>query len=318
MLKKLLLNLVILSIATLLICVAILKLMPPKEDNYMYALKDKHTRLASLKGPKLIIVGGSNTAFGVDSELLEKELQMPVVNMGIHVGLRLEYMLNEVKPAIGEGDLVVLLPEYTHLYYNVDAGFTKAFYRANEVFPEAMNYIQAKKIPNALLQTYTDLLQTKLKVLLIPTGAEQSKHVIRNKKVYRRQSFNKQGDMVAHLTMSPQGFLTRDDTFDQFLEDSISPEFFTLTNEFNEFTKSKGGHFMMSLAPTPQSVYLDDVGGAIKVALEKNADYPILGSPGDFVYEDNMFFDTRYHLIKESRYDRTKKLANLIKNQRDN
>ncbi len=315
MLKNLIIKLILLSIITMVVCAAILLLMPPKSDNYMYALKDKHTRLTSINSPKLVIIGGSNTAFGIDSELLENELEMPVVNMGIHVGLRLEYMINEAKPFIGKGDVIVLLPEYTHLYYDVEAGFTKAFYRANEVFPEAMNYIQPAKIPNAFLQTYADLLQTKLKVLLIPTGAEQSKHVIRNQKVYRRQSFNDQGDMVAHLSMSPQGFLKRDDMFEQFLEDEISTEYFSLTNEFNEFVKSKGGKFMMSMAPTPEAVYLEDVGQTIKTVLDAGANYPILGSPGDFVYPDSMFFDTRYHLIKESRFDRTKKLADLLKNQ---
>lgn len=45
----------------------------------------KKTVIAN-SSPKVILVGGSNVAFGLDSEIIQHQLEVPVVNMGLHVG----------------------------------------------------------------------------------------------------------------------------------------------------------------------------------------------------------------------------------------
>ena len=37
------------------------------KSNYMAAIIDKHKRLDSIKSPKIILAGGSNLAFGINS-----------------------------------------------------------------------------------------------------------------------------------------------------------------------------------------------------------------------------------------------------------
>src|SRR5438270_3278585 len=44
----------------------------PHEDNYLAATIDKHHRLNTTRAPRIILVGGSNLAFGIKSEPLEK------------------------------------------------------------------------------------------------------------------------------------------------------------------------------------------------------------------------------------------------------
>lgn len=65
------------------ICVGAL-VAPPFHNLHsgLAALLDKHNRLEKLKSPKLIIVGGSNCGLGIDSTILSKLLNRPVVNMG--------------------------------------------------------------------------------------------------------------------------------------------------------------------------------------------------------------------------------------------
>jgi len=51
--------------------------------------------------------------------------------------------------------------------------------------------------------------------------------------------------------------------------------------------------------------------------LSENLKFGILNSPNDFVFEDNLFFDTVYHLNKKGRDIRTKKLVELIKKNKN-
>ena len=58
-------------------------------SNYMSAIIDKHERINKIKTPKIILAGGSNVAFGINSEEIEEAFSVPVVNMGLDAGLGL-------------------------------------------------------------------------------------------------------------------------------------------------------------------------------------------------------------------------------------
>lgn len=77
----LLLNTIILCA---IITVFIYKIIPAYEQSYSASLADKVDRLESLNEPKIVLIGNSNLAFGIDSEKIEQEMKMPVVNMGLH------------------------------------------------------------------------------------------------------------------------------------------------------------------------------------------------------------------------------------------
>src|SRR5262245_56977492 len=64
------------------------------KNDYMAAMIDKSERLAHLASPRIVVIGGSNSAFGLDGEELEKAFHRPVVNMSMHGGLGFEFMVN--------------------------------------------------------------------------------------------------------------------------------------------------------------------------------------------------------------------------------
>ena len=65
----------------------LLHLSPQYLGNYQASLIDKVQRLESIHEPKIVLIGDSNLAFGIDSEKIEEAFDMPVVNMGLHGGL---------------------------------------------------------------------------------------------------------------------------------------------------------------------------------------------------------------------------------------
>lgn len=109
-------------LALLLFCLTfpLTALVPPwfSEVGYFASIADKHQYLASAASPKIVFIGGSNLAFGLDSQKIEKQLGRPVANMGLCVLFELPYLIEEVKDDLRKGDIVVISPEYTILEKN--------------------------------------------------------------------------------------------------------------------------------------------------------------------------------------------------------
>lgn len=101
--KKFIKNLSIFIAIILVICLlfSILDIFVVKNQysqGYTAALVDKIDRLKSIKEPKIIILGDSNLAFGINSKIIEEELKMPVINMGLHGGIGDAYYEALVRP----------------------------------------------------------------------------------------------------------------------------------------------------------------------------------------------------------------------------
>ena len=95
--KRFLTKVLLLIIAVLIALSLALFLIPNKRipDNSLFASIDKHQRLSSIQESKVVLVGGSNLPFGIKSPLIEEALGMPVVNMGLHAGLGMNFILSD-------------------------------------------------------------------------------------------------------------------------------------------------------------------------------------------------------------------------------
>lgn len=71
----------------------------------------KRAQAAAVPGPRVLVVGGSSTLFGVDSDKLSETLGRPVYNLGFHASMRLEWLLDEGRRAARSGDTIVLILE---------------------------------------------------------------------------------------------------------------------------------------------------------------------------------------------------------------
>lgn len=81
-------------------------------DTFMGELKYKVRYLDEAPGPRIVLVGGSGVAFGVDSALMERELPgYTVVNFGMYAALGTTVMLDLSQELIRSGDIVILIPE---------------------------------------------------------------------------------------------------------------------------------------------------------------------------------------------------------------
>lgn len=81
-------------------------------DNPIAALINKHKRIEVLASPRLIIMGGSNAFYGMNSARISDSLSMNVVNMALFAGIGLDFMLEELQNNIKKNDVVVLSIAY--------------------------------------------------------------------------------------------------------------------------------------------------------------------------------------------------------------
>ena len=82
--------------------------------NLYSSLNNKHKYIEMSSKNNIIVIGDLNVLMGIDSELMEEELDYNVVNMGINAGIGLRFMINDIKDYIKRGDIIVICSKYAH------------------------------------------------------------------------------------------------------------------------------------------------------------------------------------------------------------
>ncbi len=90
----------------------------------MKAYDQKCALLEDVKKPRIIIIGGSNAAFSIQSPLIKDSLNMNVINYSLHAGIGLKYMIDDISLYAKKGDILVFAPEYNHFYGEAYGGGT--------------------------------------------------------------------------------------------------------------------------------------------------------------------------------------------------
>lgn len=83
----------------------------------MYQIKDKKA-LDIGNQNKIIIVSGSNSLFGINSEKISEITNKPVLNLAVHAGLDIDFLYYKIKKYIKPNDIIVMPLEYDHYTRN--------------------------------------------------------------------------------------------------------------------------------------------------------------------------------------------------------
>ena len=270
--------------------------------NYASAL-DKEHRLSELPvGHRLVIIGGSNTRYGFDSSILEDSLELSPVNMGIHIGLGLDFMFSEIDTALTHGDVLIVSPEYDHFliggpYYG-DEGLTD-MYLIKGQWGEAVKHIADTHNFNSLYR----LIRRRIKRRSLSYDDIPADMEIRTK-------YNIYGDYVGHYDCpsksdwdkSPKGQVT--------LSDNVLSDMRSRVASLREC----GVEVLFLPPPYSRTTYHND-SVIIDQVVHKldSVGIPFLFDPGESVYDDSLFYDTRYHLTHAGAVIHSDRVAQYIK-----
>lgn len=291
----------------------------PFEKTFVGALDEKYERLMNTEGEKIVIVGGSSVAFGIDSEIIEEYTEMPVVNFGLYAALGTKLMLDLSRSGIGSGDIVLITPEISEqtlsLYTNTELTLRAVGSRADIM----------SKLPTddllSLLSGLWDYTAEKLEYYKRSLESEELGYMSASG-IYSSENFNALCDLISsgEENVMP-GYYDTNNMIDPS-PSVCSGEFIDYLNEYIAFCRERGATVYFNFCPMNERGF---VGGYDSGALGELADYlsgaldcDIIGMPERSVLGAGYFYDTNFHLNNSGRVKYTVELTKDLLFELDN
>ena len=240
----------------------------PDGNDYAKATLDKHHRLDSLPSPKLVFVGGSNLAYGLDSERVERAFGMPVVNMGMNAYFGLRFLLDEVIPSLKARDVLVLSLEAE--MFRVQDQFNAADGRNTDLLmmvktrPASLAYVPWP-LRRRILEAIPEAVQLKTVRILgdLLHGGRAPKLL---DKIESRAGFNAHGDLISHIGVEWSQPL---DPGTNLVACPLDPRIPALLRESREQLEKRQVRLILLPAPMPRTYYQAQV-AAVDAAARGN------------------------------------------------
>jgi hypothetical protein len=272
-------------------------------------LTKKESMARSIKGPKIVFAGGSATHFGIRTKDVQEKLGIPCVNMGLHAAIKLDYLLGRLKQVLKPGDVVILPLE--NEYFRDDGApndrtvdyilsYDKAFFRSLPLWDTLRYLANVSPVKFGL-----DLVTS---VLFGETSEEPGKG-------YNSATLNENGDetgnvgndRMAKAVMSPDEIQTG-----KFIETAglkILKEFnlWGLRNNIAVYLSYANSlYFPQYQNETYRTYYTELAGYFSEHAIAT------IGTPDDFFYSKEFFYDTIHHLNQEGVTLRTRQFIEIM------
>ena len=293
--------------------------IPPQYSNTYYGeLHDMYVRLKQTEGKKVVIIGTSSVAFGVDSALAEQllnagGLDYKVCNFGLYGSLGTKMMLDLSLNHIGEGDIVVFAPELAEQTLSLYFSAEEAWYALDggmEMLWDFDGDVQSTLVGNFAAYTAKKYSQWRSGEPASPSG------------IYAHSSFDERCDLKNYerfYNVMPGG----SDANNPIVLDSslYSRDFIDYVNDYCAKIEKKGAAMYYSFPP----MNMDSIEDMSEATCEtftnfivENFDFPLISGLSDYIMENDWFYDSNFHLNSSGMTVRTVNLVNDIKNQLGN
>ena len=292
----------------------VIYLPPIDPDRYIMALLDKHRLLETTPQPRIIVAGDSNLAFGLDSGMIKKATGYNIINMGLHGGLGLIYSMDELKPYLKKGDIVIFIPDYTH-YMGTGIG-DNTLVEVTILMPWIFCYYSRENIM-PFISNIPLTFQRRLRGLLMPSK-EMPTHL--------RSGFNEYGDNEGHIGVKPPEFKGKDFIakylpqaanlgITRFLPERVNDELVKHLNGFSDYCLDKGVSVYISFSPLMEGDRQKQVRmlTSFEKDLRARIRMKIIGDPIGYIYPQDYFFDNEFHLNGKGREICTRRLVETMK-----
>ncbi len=277
-------------------------------ESYYAQLPELYHRLYGTQGKKLVLIGGSNIAFGVDTQLLQDTLKeqgydYTVCPFGLYAAVGSSAMLSLAEDALGAGDIVILAIEPTPETLSTYFGAT-AFWKCCEDAPELILKLSSQQC-STLAGNYIPYLQERFSIWMDGTAP-------RGEGVYAKASFDETCNMIydragnamvlGYDTAAPVDFSTL----------TVQAEFAQQVNEFITLAESKGANVYLSFSPVNRSALTNADTQPLFDLFAETFHCPIISDPENYVLDSGWFFDSNFHLNSSGARVRTARLAGDI------
>lgn len=267
------------------------QLVPYQYDKaYTGILRVKYEANKKRTEPGIIFVGGSNLALGLDTEKISKTFNTPAYNFGFHAGLKRDFYLNAIKANILEGDVIVLIFEYSA--YIEDLMTEHVTWNSIDNDMDLIKCVPASNVFN-LYRYYPIYLFKKISDTMF------NPHPIPDNGGYNVDCFNEYGDDVYERyenIRTPEE--VKNSAYTVISTDIMSDEGLEALKEFREYCESVGARVYASCPSIDRLGVkeLQDNGVSFKKRYEEKTGIKMISEPSDYILDTEYFYDTDYHL----------------------
>jgi len=254
-----------------------------------------------IEAPKMLLVGGSNVSFGMDSAELSRELGMPVFNQGVYAAFGLKTMLDQSLRMVCGGDVIVVFPEYEQLTNR------RSFLGAGEGQVAMLCEVDRRGLLDLSGEQWRLLFGDFL-------GYAQTKWMkpklwwdARALPWYAVDSFNGLGDVAAHKDVPRKGFATPGLWREPALDARIGADL----RAFVEASKMRVVFMPPAYAASAFDLNAEFI-AALETAMRENGT-PFAAPCERYRFDDELFFDSIYHLVYEAGKERAARVAEDLK-----
>ena len=292
-----------LGVLPFLVALGILFFAPAQYSKTFYgALDEKYQRLTSIEKPKIVVVGGSSVAFGLDSQMIADATGYEVVNFGLYADLGTKIMLDLSRRHINEGDIVIIAPEMDEqtlsLYFNGSSAL-----KATDDQPSMLFQLSGDDWYD-IWGALWGFIGEKWSYLVGDTPDPEG--------VYDAGNFNEYGDISPELFPRTENQMVLGyDTFKplEVKKETYSQEFVDYLNDYIDTLQNQGATVYYSFCPMNQMAVSTDPTSELSADeqitalsedllayLEEALHCPVLGTPEEAMMPPIYFYDSNFHL----------------------
>jgi len=277
------------------------------DKTFMGELKYKYERLRESEGKRIVLLGGSSLAFGIDSALIEEYLpDYEVVNFGMYAALGTTAMFDLTIDEIRSGDIVIISPEQNDQalsdYFNAEI-----MWQGLDGSVSLLSRFNRDKLQKLMGQfpyfAVNKWNYWKNHNMPVPTG------------VYSRAAFNQYGDIEwadCKQNIMPMGYDTT--TLVEFSDRLPEKEFLQECNQYIDTLTERGCKVWYRFAPMNDLAVDDSIDiDAYYDQLQQSLHCEMMGNPNDMIMDAKWFYDTNFHLNQSGRVYNTRQIIRDIK-----
>ncbi len=315
--KTIVLLLAVFILPIVMIAVTVFALPPVYDETYMGAVADKYELLNSTKGKKIVVIGGSSTALGLDSEKFKYEFgEYEVVNFGLSSELGIKAMLDLSRSGIKRGDIVIIAPEMSDIGMSLHFN-GEAMLRALDGNLGLLSSIESENYIT-LIGSSLDFACNKIGYLTGGTKPSTPRGA------YLRESIDENGDNEFGRPYNETLGVYDKVTFDYIVNKRDSnvteyEEFIEYVNEYIHYAERKNVKVYYSFAPICSQAIAEDVTeDDIELYysnLCKSIQCKVISDINNYIFDESYFYDGEFTLNNSGVMLRTIKLVDDLKRE---
>lgn len=304
--KKFVCNLLLFVFVFVVINIALIMAFPIDRNIYLCEYNHKVKLLKDTSSPRIVFIGGSNLAFGMNSATLKDTLKHNIVNFGLHAGIGMRYPFEDYLDYMKTGDVVVLQFEYENFYNGGNGDSQTLFPLMRATNWRRCNNLNVAQWKNILIQIPETAINNLKRILRFSIIRPHRVSEASSSFIYAASGFNVYGDEVSHFNFPSQKFSENEKK-----NSDLSSDFLVWLAQTIKECESAGVHVIV-LPPVCIESSLKNIDtDAISKALDEIG-HPYAVEPSFMVLSDDYAFDTRYHMNKEGAIRNTQNIIQVL------